>query len=192
MKVSLNFYYLFPLCTSYYRFLFQINLEVSHCKTWTVVVKRLESGGINLVSIDRSFFPMFYTVLVMIKDKLVGTFMYILFKCSGRSKEGVQNHPPFFEHFVICNSVSLCLKCKFDCVHLILSVFKSSSSIDLEGEMVDNAIDNVISLPCAFSEVVECQKDQSNEIQRQQEMLNTLKVNLLPCSCKTFYILMSK
>lgn len=50
-----------------------------------------------------------------------------------------------------------------------------ASSIDLEGIMVDNAIDNVMNLPQAFNEVVEMQKDQSNEIQRQQLILKTMQ-----------------
>lgn len=58
----------------------------------------------------------------------------------------------------------------------VFSDYSYASSIDLEGIMVDNAIDNVMNLPQAFNEVVEMQKDQSNEIQRQQLILKNMQV----------------
>ena len=50
------------------------------------------------------------------------------------------------------------------------------SSIDLEETMVDVAINSVINHEQDFSEVFEMQKDQSNEIQKQQALLKTLEV----------------
>ncbi|XP_071167463.1 coiled-coil domain-containing protein 122-like [Mytilus edulis] len=53
--------------------------------------------------------------------------------------------------------------------------YSKSTSVDLEGEMVDSAIDSVMGLPQAFNEVVEMQKGQSSEIQKQQMLLKTLQ-----------------
>ena len=58
----------------------------------------------------------------------------------------------------------------------VFSDYGYTSSIDLEGILVDTAIDNVMNLPQAFNEVVEMQKDQSNEIQRQQLILKNMQV----------------
>ncbi|XP_063432998.1 uncharacterized protein PF3D7_1120000-like [Mytilus trossulus] len=53
--------------------------------------------------------------------------------------------------------------------------YSKSTSVDLEGEMVDSAIDSVMGLPQAFNEVVEMQKGQSCEIQKQKLLLKTLQ-----------------
>ncbi|XP_064609665.1 coiled-coil domain-containing protein 122-like isoform X2 [Liolophura sinensis] len=50
-----------------------------------------------------------------------------------------------------------------------------NSSLDMESEMVDQALDSVASLPDAVSEAVLMHKDQSTEIQRQHVILDTLR-----------------
>jgi hypothetical protein len=52
------------------------------------------------------------------------------------------------------------------------------TSMEIEGEFVDAAIDNVRSLPQVVSEVALMQRDQAGEIQKQNKILNSLKVNI--------------
>ncbi|CAH1796757.1 unnamed protein product [Owenia fusiformis] len=54
----------------------------------------------------------------------------------------------------------------------------ATGSLELEGKMVDTAIENVLSLPQVVSEVASMQKDQTDEVQRQTDILEQLEKKL--------------
>ena len=51
------------------------------------------------------------------------------------------------------------------------------SSLDLESMLVDQALDNVMTLPEALHEVMSMQKGQCDEIQKQEFFLQQLQVS---------------
>lgn len=57
------------------------------------------------------------------------------------------------------------------------SIDMQEASGSLEGQLVDHALESVLSLPSVMSEVTSKQKFQTNEIQKQRDLLKELQVS---------------